>query len=207
MRLKHETKVAIFAGFILGAIALGGGSACADDVLRIRGTIENADGSTYVVKTRDGAEQKITLAPNAQVAGVVKASLADVKPGMFVGVTALPQPDGTQRALEVHIFPEKMRGTGEGHYPWDLQPNSSMTNGNIADAVTAVDGQTLTVKYKDGEQTIFIPATTPIVTYVAGDQSDLKVGAKVFVVAAKQPDGTLQGRAWRAGRDGVTPPM
>jgi hypothetical protein len=138
---------------------------------------------------------------------VVKASLADVKPGMFVGVTALPQPDGTQRALEVHIFPEKMRGTGEGHYPWDLQPNSSMTNGNIADAVTAVDGQTLTVKYKDGEQTIFIPATTPIVTYVAGDQSDLKVGAKVFVVAAKQPDGTLQGRAWRAGRDGVTPPM
>jgi hypothetical protein len=146
-------------------------------------------------------------ASNAQVAGVVKASLADVKPGSFVGVTALAQPDGTQRALEVHIFPESMRGTGEGHFPWDLQPNSTMTNGNIADAVTAVEGQTFTVKYKDGEQKIFVPTTTPIVTYVAGDKSDLKVGAKVFIVAAKQPDGTLQGRAWRAGRDGVTPPM
>jgi hypothetical protein len=159
------------------------------------------------VKTRDGAEQKIALAPNAQVAGVVKASLADVKPGSFVGVTALPQPDGTQRALEVHIFPESMRGTGERHYPWDFQPNSSMTNGNIADAVTAVDGQTVTVKYKDGEQKILVPATTPIVTHAAGDKSDLKVGAKAFIVAAKQPDGTLQGRAWRVGRDGVTPPM
>jgi hypothetical protein len=205
-----NTKVAIFTGFILGAIALpvaGAGCAYADDLVRVRGTIESVDGSTYVVKTRDGAEQKIALAPNAQVAGVVKASLADVKPGSFVGVTALPQPDGTQRALEVHIFPESMRGTGEGHYPWDLQPNSSMTNGNIADAVTAVDGQTVTVKYKDGEQKILVPATTPIVTYVTGDTSDLKVGAKAFIVAAKQPDGTLQGRAWRVGRDGVTPPM
>jgi hypothetical protein len=210
MTVKYQTRIAIFAGFILGAIALpvvSGGSAYAEDIVRVRGTIESADGSTYVVKTRDGAEQKITLAPNPQVAGVVKASLTDVKPGSFVGVTALPQPDGTQRALEVHVFPESMRGTGEGHYPWDLQPNSSMTNGNIADAVTAVDGQTLTVKYKDGEQKILVSATTPIVAYIAGDKSDLKVGAKVFVAAAKQPDGTLQGRAWRAGRDGVTPPM
>jgi hypothetical protein len=210
MRVNYKTKVAIFTGIILGAIALpvaGVGSAYADDIVRVRGTIESVDGSTYVVKTRDGAEQKIALAPNAQVAGVVKASLAEVKPGSFVGVTALAQPDGTQRALEVHIFPESMRGTGEGHFPWDLQPNSTMTNGNIADAVTAVEGQTFTVKYKDGEQKIFVPTTTPIVTYIAGDKSDLKVGAKVFIVAAKQPDGTLQGRAWRAGRDGVTPPM
>jgi hypothetical protein len=210
MRVNYKTKVAIFTGIILGAIALpvaGVGSAYADDIVRVRGTIESVDGSTYVVKTRDGAEQKIALAPNAQVAGVVKASLADVKPGSFVGVTALAQPDGTQRALEVHIFPESMRGTGEGHFPWDLQPNSTMTNGNIADAVTAVEGQTFTVKYKDGEQKIFVRTTTPIVTYIAGDKSDLKVGAKVFIVAAKQPDGTLQGRAWRAGRDGVTPPM
>jgi hypothetical protein len=206
MRLDYKTKVAIFAGFILGAVA-GVGRAYADDIVRVRGTIESIDGSSYVVKSRDGAEQKVALAPNAQVAGVVKASLADVKPGSFVGVTALAQPDGAQRALEVHIFPESMRGTGEGHTPWDLQPNSTMTNGNIADAVTAVEGQTLTVKYKDGEQKIFVPATTPIVAYVASDKSDLKVGAKVFIVAAKQSDGTLQGRAWRAGRDGVTPPM
>jgi hypothetical protein len=205
--MRVDTKVAIFTGFILGAIALPVAGAYADDLVRIRGTIESVDGATYVVKTREGAEQKIALAPNAQVAGVVKASLADVKPGSYVGVTALPQPDGTQRALEVHIFPESMRGTGDGHYPWDLQPNSSMTNGSIADAVTAVDGQTVTVKYKDGEQKILVPATTPIVTYAAGDKSDLKVGAKAFIVAAKQPDGTLQGRAWRIGRDGVTPPM
>lgn len=210
MTIKHKTKIAIFAGFVLGAIALpvvGSVCAYADDVVRIRGTIESTDGSSYVVKTHDGADQKITLTPNAQVAGLVKASLADVKPGAFVGVTTLPQPDGTQRAVEVHIFPESMRGTGEGHYPWDLQPNSSMTNGNIADAVTAVDGQTLTVQYKDGEQKILVPATTPIVTYIAGDKNDLKAGSKVFIVAAKQPDGTLQGRAWRVGRDGVTPPM
>jgi hypothetical protein len=210
MTVKHQTKIAIFAGAILAAIGLpiaGVGCAYADDIVRVRGTIESVDGSTYTVKTRDGAEQKITLAPNAQVAGLVKASLADIKSGSFVGVTALPQPDGTQRALEVHIFPESMRGTGEGHYPWDLQPNSSMTNGNITDAVTAVDGQTVTVKYKDGEQKILVPATTPIVSYIAGDKNDLKVGAKVFIVAAKQPDGTLQGRAWRVGRDGATPPM
>jgi hypothetical protein len=128
MRVNYKTKVAIFTGIILGAIALpvaGVGSAYADDIVRVRGTIESVDGSTYVVKTRDGDEQKIALAPNAQVAGVVKASLADVKPGSFVGVTALAQPDGTQRALEVHIFPESMRGTGEGHFPWDLQPNST----------------------------------------------------------------------------------
>jgi len=210
MRDKYKMTVAIFVGLILGAIAMpvvSAGSAYADEIVRVRGTIESIDGSTYVVKTRDGTEQKVALAPNAQVAGVVKASLADVKPGLFVGVTALAQPDGTQHALEVHIFPESMRGTGEGHTPWDLQPNSTMTNGNIADAVTAVDGQTVTVKYKDGEQKILVPSTTPIVTYIAGDKSDLKVGAKVFIVAAKQPDGTLQGRAWRVGRDGVTPPM
>jgi hypothetical protein len=210
MRANYEITAAIFAGLVLGAIAMpvvSAGSAYADDIVRVRGTIESVDGSTYVVKTRDGAEQKVALAPNAQVAGLVKASLADVKPGSFVGVTALAQPDGTQRALEVHIFPESMRGTGEGHTPWDLQPNSTMTNGNIADAVTAVDGQTVTVKYKDGEQKILVPSTAPIVAYILSDKSDLKVGAKVFIVAAKQPDGTLQGRAWRVGRDGATPPM
>jgi len=138
---------------------------------------------------------------------VAKASLADVKEGSFVGITGMPQPDGSQSALEVHIFPESMRGTGEGHYPWDLQPQSTMTNANIEQVVSAVDGRTLRVKYKDGEKKIFVPATTPIVVYVPGDQGDLKPGAKVFIVAVKQPDGTLQGRAWRVGRDGVTPPM
>jgi len=119
----------------------------------------------------------------------------------------MPQPDGSMTALEVHILPEAMSGTGEGHYPWDLRAQSTMTNGNVDQAVTAADGHTLTLKYKDGEKKIFVPADAPIVAYEPGDKSDLKPGAKVFVIAAKQPDGTLQGRAWRVSREGVTPPM
>jgi hypothetical protein len=191
------------------AAILAAPAALAQDppLVRVRGTIERIDGSIYVVKARDGAELKLTLADKPQIAGVVKASLSDIKQGSFVGITAMPQADGSQTALEVHIFPEAMRGTGEGHYPWDLRPQSTMTNANVEQVGTAVDGRTLTMKYKDGEKKIFVPANAPIVAYVQGDNSDLKTGAKVFIVAAKQPDGTLQGRAWRVGRDGVTPPM
>ena len=149
----------------------------------------------------------MTLSEKPQIAGIVKASLSDIKQGSFVGVTAMPKADGSMSALEVHIFPESMRGTGEGHYPWDLRPQSTMTNANVDQIVAAVDGRTLTLKYKDGEKKIFIPADAPIVTYAQGDKNDLKPGAKVFIIAAKQPDGTLQGRAWRVGRDGLTPPM
>jgi hypothetical protein len=175
--------------------------------IRVRGTIERVDGAIYVVKARDGAELKIALADNAQIAGIVKASLSDIKQNSFVGVTAMPQPDGGLSAVEAHIFPEAMRGTGEGRYPWDLRPQSTMTNANVEQVVSAVDGRTLTLKYKDGEKKITVPANAPIVTYVPGDKSDIKPGAKVFIVAVKQADGTLQGRAWRIGRDGVTPPM
>jgi Domain of unknown function (DUF5666) len=175
--------------------------------VRIRGTIERVDGATYVVKARDGAELKLTLADNAQIAGIIKASLSDIKQNSFVGVTAMPQPDGGLSAVEVHIFPEAMRGTGEGHYPWDLRPQSTMTNANVEQVVSAVDGRTLTLKYKDGEKKITVPVSAPIVTYVPGDKSDIKPGAKVFIVAVKQADGMLLGRAWRIGRDGVTPPM
>ena len=175
--------------------------------VRVRGTIERVDGAIYVVKARDGAELKIALADNAQIAGIIKASLSDIKQNSFVGVTAMPQPDGGLSAVEAHIFPEAMRGTGEGHYPWDLRPQSTMTNANVEQVVSAVDGRTLTLKYKDGEKKITVPANAPIVTYVPGDKSDIKPGAKVFIVAVKQADGTLQGRAWRIGRDDVTPPM
>jgi hypothetical protein len=175
--------------------------------VRVRGTIESVDGSTYVIKTRDGTEQKVALAEKSQIAGFVKASLADIKPGTFVGVTGMPQPDGSQSAVEVHIFPESMRGQGEGHRPWDTRPQSTMTNANVEEAVTAVDGRTLMVKYKDGEKKIFVPNNTPIVLYVPSDKNELKPGAKVFIVAAKQPDGTLEGRAWRVARDGLTPAM
>jgi len=175
--------------------------------IRVRGTIERVQDPTYIVKNRDGAEVTLIISEKPQIAGVMKASLADIKEGSFVGVTAMPQADGTQKALEVHIFPDSMRGTGEGHYPWDLRPQSTMTNANVEQMVAAVDGRTLTLKYKGGEKKIFVPAEAPIVTYVPGDKSELKPGAKVFIVAAKRPDGSLEGRAWRVGRDGLTPPM
>ncbi len=175
--------------------------------VRIRGTIERVEDSTYAIKARDGAELKLTLSEKPQIAGVVKASLSDIKQGSFVGVTAMPQADGTLRAVEVHIFPEAMRGSGEGHYPWDLRPQSTMTNANVDQIVTAVDGRTLTLKYSDGEKKVFVPAEAPIVASVVGDKNVLQPGAKVFVVAVKRPDGSLEGRAWRVGRDGLTPPM
>ena len=209
MKANHKKTIAALAGIVLGALAIivSGNAAVAQDTVRVRGTIETIDGPTYVIKARDGGELKVALADKAQIAAVVKASLADIKQGLFVGVTGMPQADGSQNALEVHIFPEAMRGTGEGHYSWDLRPKSTMTNANVDQVVTAVDGQTLTLKYKDGEKRIFVPADTPIVAYVRGDNNDLKPGAKVFIAAIKQPDVTLQGRAWRVGRDGVTPPM
>jgi hypothetical protein len=148
---------------------------------------------------------KLTVAEKPSIATLVKASLADVKQGFFVGVTSMPQPDGSLRALEVHIFPEAMRGTGEGHYPWDLRPQSMMTNANVEQVGATVDGRTLTLKYKDGEQKIFVPADTPIVVYDVGDRTDLNPGAPVFIVAVKLPDGTLEGRAWRVGRNGAAP--
>ena len=175
--------------------------------VRVRGTIERVDGAIYVIKTRDGSEVNVSLADAPQIAGVVRASLSDIKQGSFVGIAGMPQADGSERALEVVIFPEAMRGTGEGHYPWDLQPQSTMTNANVEQLVSGVDGASLTLKYKDGENKIIVPAGIPVVTFVPGDKSELTPGAKVFLVGAKQPDGSVQGRVWRVGRNGVTPPM
>ena len=173
--------------------------------IRVRGTIERVEGPNYVIKARDGAELKLTIADKPSIASLVKASLADIKQDSFVGVTSMPQSDGSLKALEVHIFPEAMRGTGEGHYPWDLRPQSTMTNANVEQVGATVDGRTLTLKYKDGQKDIFVPADTPIVIYELGGLADLKPGAKVFIVAVKQPDGTLEGRAWRVGRNGAAP--
>jgi hypothetical protein len=176
--------------------------------VRVRGTIERIEGPIFVVKSRQGTELKIVLTENAVAVGVVKAALADIKPGTFVGIAAMPQADGTQRALEVLIFPEAMRGTGEGHYPWDLQPSSTMTNANVEQVVTGVSGPTLTVKYKDGEKTIIVPSDAPIVTFAPGDKADLKPGIKIFILGAKKlPDGTLQAARVNYGKDGLTPPM
>jgi len=192
------------------ALALAAPLAAAQEAppVRVRGTIERVDGSTLTVKARDGAELKVVMTDDARIVALAKASLADIKPGSFVGITGMPQPDGSQRAVEVHVFPEAMRGTGEGHRPWDLQPQSTMTNGNVDQTVLGVDGQTLTLGYKGGEKKIVVPPDTPVVTIAPGDRSDLKPGVKIFIVAAKkQPDGTLLAPRVNYGKDGLTPPM
>ena len=137
---------------------------------------------------------------------MAKASLGDIKEGAFIGSGAMPQADGSQKALEVHIFAESQRGTGEGHRPWDGAPNSTMTNGAVGATVTGVDGPTITVKYKDGEKKIVVPPGVPIVRYEIGNLSELKPGASITVVSAtKQPDGTFSAARVNVGRDGVVP--
>jgi outer membrane lipoprotein SlyB len=207
-------QIAISRALCLAAltlVALGsvlGSVANAQDTVRVRGAIDRVEGLIYVVKSRDGAELKVSLADNGIVVAIVKASLSDIKPGLFVGSTGMPQPDGSQKAIEVHIFPEAMRGTGEGHYPWDLQADSMMTNANVEESVTGVDGQTLTLKYKSGEKKIVVTPQTAIVTYSPGDRNELKPGTKIFIAAAKkQADGTLQAARINYGKDGLTPPM
>jgi hypothetical protein len=197
-------------GFCLAAlpvIAFASG-ASAQDTVRVRGTIDRVEGPIYVVKSRDGTEMKVALAENGLVVALVKASLADIKQGSFVGATGMPQPDGSQKAIEVHIFPEAMRGTGEGHYPWDLRADSTMTNANVEQSDTSVDGQTLTLKYKNGEKKVIVTPETVVVTYNPSDKSELKPGAKIFISAAKkQADGTLLAPRINYGKDGLTPPM
>jgi hypothetical protein len=188
-------------------LMLGGGVAAAQDVMRVRGTIERVEGDVYVIKARDGGVLRLKLAANAGVAASVKSAMADIKQGSFIGVAALPQADGTLRALEAHIFHESMRGTGEGHRPWDLLPKSTMTNATVHDVVRAVDGHSVTLKYKDREQKFVIPAGTVIVTYLPGSVSELKAGAVIFVPAASRlADGTLQAQRIMVGRD-IAPPQ
>jgi len=182
--------------------------AAAQETVRIRGIIEKVDGPIYVVKNRDGAELKLTVTDPQLYVAIVKSTMADIKPGQFVGATGVTQPDGSQKAIEVHIFPESMRGTGEGHYDWDLKPNTKMTNANVEQTVAGVDGPILSVKYKDGEKKVLVTPETMVVTYVIGDKNDLKPGTRIFVGAAKkQADGTLQTPRVTYGKDGLTPPM
>jgi hypothetical protein len=173
--------------------------------MRLRATVEKVDGSTYIVKDRDGVEQKLTTTDQPLYVAIVRVSMADIKPGMFVGSAGMMQPDGTQKAIEVHIFPESMRGTGEGHYDWDLKPASKMTNGNVEQSVSGVDGPVLSVKYKDGEKKLVVTPETVVVSYVPGNKDEVTPGTKVFVAAKKQLDGTFQAPRITYGRNGAGP--
>lgn len=198
------TVASLFAALLIASAAWAQNS----DIVRVRGTIASVEGQTLNVKGRDGTPLTVKLADDIKVLALDRKSMADVKPGVFVGITALPQPDGTQKAVEIHIFPEALRGTGEGHRPWDLMPNSTMTNANIETAVAKSDGQELVLKYKDGEKKFIVPANIEVVMFDPATVAALKPGEKIFVVAGrKQPDGTILAPSIVVGRNGVDPPM
>jgi hypothetical protein len=203
--MRHTfVGVSAFAVLLIASIAW----AQNPDIVRVRGTIASLNGQTLDVKGRDGAPIQVKLAEDVKVLAVDRKSMADVKQGVFVGITAMPLPDGTQKAVEIHIFPEALRGTGEGHRPWDLVPNSTMTNANIESAVASSDGQELVLKYKDGEKKFIVPANVEVVMFAPAAVADLKPGEKIFVVAGKkQADGSILAPSIVVGRNGVNPPM
>jgi hypothetical protein len=192
---------AILALLVLPALAQEG------TPTRIRGTIEKLDGQTLVVKSREGQELSVILSNDLKVSAVNKAQLSDIKQGDFIGTAAVPGTDGKLHAQEVLIFPEALRGTGEGYHPWDLTPDSTMTNATVAEVAEGAKGRLLKLKYKDGEKEIDVPMAAPIVTLAPGDPSLLRPGAAVFISAMKAADGTLAASRVIAGKDGVPPPM
>ena len=203
-RTKLSTVVLVLAACVATSISVS----AEDTPARVRGTLQKMDANTLTIATKSGKETNVPLKDGAPVIAVTKGALSDIKSDTFVGITAMPQPDGTQKAVEVHVFEESLRGTGEGHYPWDLMPNSTMTNGAVAQQVEKVEGNTLQVKYKDGEKTIVVPKDAEVVNLVAGSKADLKTGAHVFIPRwEKQGDGTWAGTVVVVGRDGIIPPM
>jgi hypothetical protein len=208
MNLRLESAI---GGAIAVLVIFGIGSISptkAAETVRVRGTIASLEGSTLTVKTREGPEAAVALKPGWRVAGVAKVSAEDIKPGDFVGIASLPTAAGGDGAIEVLVFPPSMKGTGEGSYPWDLKPKSTMTNGAVANAVKDVNGRTLTLSYSGGqEKKISIPDGVPIVTFAPATEADLKPGAAVFVPAQRGDDGALASGFVAVGMNGVDPPM
>jgi hypothetical protein len=174
---------------------------------RVRGAIEAVDGDVLAVKSRGGEDFRLHMAGDMRVVGIVKIALSEIKVGSFIGATTVPGPDGSNNAIEVHVFPENMRGTGEGSRPFDLRPNSTMTNATVAETVAGNDGHTLLLKYKDGEKKVLVSPDTPVVTYAPADKSELKPGAKIIAFFKKQPDGSYEANRISVGLNGLTPPM
>jgi hypothetical protein len=202
--LSRTLAASLTVIFALGSVAW----AQQPPTVRIRGTIESVDGPMLMIKSREGTDMKVRMTDNVVVIGIAKSALSEIKPNSYIGVSAMPEPDGTQKALAVHIFPEAQRGAAEGFRPWDLRPNSTMTNATVAETVAGTDGQNILVKYKDGEKKVVVPPETPIVAFVSGDKTELKPGAKIIIFGAmKKDDGTLEANRVGVGLDGITPPM
>ena len=188
-------------------VCLVAGAALAQTPVRVRGAVEALNGNVLTVKSRDGGDVAIKLADNYAVASVVPTALAAIKPGSFIGTAAMTQSDGRLVALEVLVFPEAMRGVGDGHYPWDLQPESTMTNATVATLADTPNGREMSLTFKGGTNTVTVPKGVPVVTFEPGDKSMLKPGAKIFAVTQKQPDGSLTAARVNVGKNGLTPPM
>ena len=206
LKLPQAFGGAIALASFLGVAVLT--PAQAAETVRVRGTIVGLEGSTLTVKTREGPNAMVMLKPGAKIAGVTKASVEDIKPGDFVGIASLPTASGGDGAVEVLVFPPALKGTGEGSYPWDLKPKSTMTNATVTNAVKGVDGRTLNLSYSGGkEKKISIPDGVPIVTFGPATEADLKPGATVFVPAQRGDDGALAAGFVVVGTNGVNPPM
>ena len=209
IRLSHHYgRLALAFAAALIPIALASVPAFAQGTpVRVRGSVVSLEGNKLVVHAKDGKDITVNLNDNFAALAVVKSSMADIKEGTFIGTATVTQPDSTLRSMEVVVFPDKMRGTGEGHYPWDLGSNSMMTNATVSNAVKGVEGQTITVTYKGGEKKIDVPANVPVVTIVPATKEEIKPGAIVFVPTMRQADDSLKGGAVLFGKDGVVPPM
>ncbi len=173
---------------------------------RVRGTIVSLDGQALAVKARGGQTVHITLATDATVTLSSTTQVSEIHPGSFIGTTTIVQPDGSLKALEIHVFPESMRGSGEGSRPWDLRPASTMTNGTVGQ-IEGTASRSITVKYKEGEKIVTVPPDVPVVDLEPGSRAALTPGARVFVIATKAADGSLSASRVTVGKNGLEPPM
>lgn len=206
LNIASASRSAFALVALLGVADMSPARATAENV-HVRGTIASLEGSMLTVKTREGPESAVTLEPGWKVTGVSTASINDIEPGDFVGIASMPTEAGGNGAVEVLIFPPSMKGTGEGSYPWDLKPKSTMTNATVSNAVKDVNGRTVTLSYPGGEKKISIPDGTPIVTFAPATPADLKPGATVFVPAKRGDNGALSTGFVVVGTNGVVPPM
>jgi hypothetical protein len=199
-----RTRVAVLAA---AASFTAFAQAPVDNTFRVRGNVEKLQGQVLAVTTRNGKSIIIKLADNYAVMGIAKASVADIASGKYIGTTTVGERDGALVALEVHIFPENMRGVGEGHRDWDLRPSSKMTNASVADILAMGKDRVMTVRYKGGEKKILVTDSTAVVSYQPVERSELRPGAPIFAITVKQPDGSLTAARVNVGLKGQVPPM